>query len=237
MQITNNQIIENNLSNNSNFTTQVSNENKTISFDSFITAISKVQNIQSVKNTAYSQQTSKIDYSNYTPSQIKEIPYEEAKANYDEINQRINEIDDQKLSFDESNMKSNVFFQLSKVKLSDNDKLNKAVYETMRATKDPIESITVSSEIQTNLQDYYYGKDVNASFVVSNNDIHTDKNLTKSQLNSINVEDFTSKMVSAFSEDYENAPLVVKEQYKDIVDGYSLFQKNYNQAVREPYYA
>ena len=52
-----------------------------------------------------------------------------------------------------------------------------------------------------------------------------------------NVEDFTSKMVSAFSEDYENAPLVVKEQYKDIVDGYSLFQKNYNQAVREPYYA
>ncbi len=28
MQITNNQIIENNLSNNSNFTTQVSNENK-----------------------------------------------------------------------------------------------------------------------------------------------------------------------------------------------------------------
>ena len=234
MQITNNQIIQNSSSSNSNFATQVNSENKTVSFESYL---SEINEVQSVKNTAYSQQTSKIDYSNYTPSQIKEIPYEEAKANYDEINQRINEIDDQKLSFDESNMKSNVFFQLSKVKLSDNDKLNKAVYETMRATKDPIESITVSSEIQTNLQDYYYGKDVNASFVVSNNDIHTDKNLTKSQLNSINVEDFTSKMVSAFSEDYENAPLVVKEQYKDIVDGYSLFQKNYNQAVREPYYA
>ena len=234
MQITNNQIIQNSSSSNSNFATQVNSENKTVSFESYL---SEINEVQSVKNTAYSQQTSKVDYSNYTPSQIKEIPYEEAKANYDEINQRINEIDDQKLSFDESNMKSNVFFQLSKVKLSDNDKLNKAVYETMRATKDPIESITVSSEIQTNLQDYYYGKDVNASFVVSNNDIHTDKNLTKSQLNSINVEDFTSKMVSAFSEDYENAPLVVKEQYKDIVDGYSLFQKNYNQAVREPYYA
>ena len=202
-----------------------------------VNSISSTSEVKSVKNTAYSQQTSKVDYSNYTPSQIKEIPYEEAKANYDEISKRINDIDDQKLSFDESNMKSNVFFQLSKVKLSDNDKLNKAVYETMRAIKDPLKSMVVGDEINVNLKDYYYGKDVNASFVVSNNPIHTDKNLTTAQLNSINVEDFLSKMVSAFSEDYENAPLFVKEQYKQIVDGYSLFQKNYNQAVREPYYA
>ena len=93
-------------------------------------------------------------------------------------------------------MKSNVFFQLSKVKLSDNDKLNKAVYETMRAIKDPLKSMVVGDEINVNLKDYYYGKDVNASFVVSNNPIHTDKNLTTAQLNSINVEDFLSKMVS-----------------------------------------
>ena len=202
-----------------------------------VNSVSSTSEVKNVQNTAYSQQTSKVDYSNYTPSQIKEIPYEEAKANYDEISKRINDIDDQKLSFDESNMKSNVFFQLSKVKLSDNDKLNKAVYETMRAIKDPVESMVVGDEINANLKDYYYGKDVNASFVVSNNPIHTDKNLTTAQLNSINVEDFLSKMVSAFSEDYENAPLFVKEQYKQIVDGYSLFQKNYNQAVREPYYA
>ena len=202
-----------------------------------VNSVSSTSEVKSVKNTAYSQQTSKVDYSNYTPSQIKEIPYEEAKANYDEISKRINDIDDQKLSFDESNMKSNVFFQLSKVKLSDNDKLNKAVYETMRAIKDPLKSMVVGDEINANLKDYYYGKDVNASFVVSNDPIHTDKNLTTAQLNSINVEDFTSKMISAFSEDYENAPLNIKEQYKQIVDGYSLFQKNYNQAVREPYYA
>ena len=202
-----------------------------------VNSVNSTSEVKSVKNTAYSQQTSKVDYSNYTPSQIKEIPYEEAKANYDEISKRINDIDDQKLSFDESNMKSNVFFQLSKVKLSDNDKLNKAVYETLRAIKDPLKSVVVSSEIQTNMQDYYYGKKTYASFVVSNDPIHTDKNLTTAQINSINVEDFLSKMVSSFSEDYENAPLNIKEQYKQIVDGYSLFQKNYNQAVREPYYA
>ena len=199
--------------------------------------INSISSTSEVKNTAYSQQTSKVDYSNYTPSQIKEIPYEEAKANYDEISKRIADLGNQVLSFDESNKHIDASTQLRRVKLSDNDKLNKAVYETLRAIKDPIESITVSSEIQTNLQDYYYGKDVNASFVVSNDPIHTDKNLTTAQLNSINVEDFTSKMISAFSEDYENAPLNIKEQYKQIVDGYSLFQKNYNQAVREPYYA
>ena len=235
MQITNNQIIQNNSSSNSNSTTQVNSENKTVSFDSYLTAISEVQ---SVKNTAYSQQTSKVDYSNYTPSQIKEIPYEEAKANYDEIFKRINDIDEQKLSFDEGNVRSNVLFQLSKVKLSDNDKLNKAVYETMRAIKDPFESVMMGDEINANLKDYYYGKDVNASVVVSsNNDIHAHENLTTAQINSINVEDFLSKMVSAFSEDYENAPLFVKKQYKQIVDGYNLFQKNFNQAVKEPYYA
>ena len=203
----------------------------------FVNSISSTSEVKSVKNTAYSQQTSKVDYSNYTPSQIKEIPYEEAKANYDEIKARIDDLGKQVLSSEEGNKHINNVFQLSKVKLSDNDKLNKAVYETLRAIKDPIESLTVSSEIQTNSQDYYYGKDVNASFVVSNNQIHTDKNLTTSQINSINVEDFLSKMVNAFSEDYENAPLNIKEQYKQIVDGHSLFQKNYNQAVREPYYA
>jgi hypothetical protein len=234
MQITNNQIIENNSSSNSNFTTQVNNENKTISFDNYLSAISEVQD---VKNTAYCQQTSKIDYSNYTPAQIKEIPYEEAKANYDEINQRINDLGMKVFSFDEGNVYSDVCTQLRRVKLSDNDKLNKAVYETMRNIKDPIKSMLLSDEIQTNLQDYYYGKKTYASFVASNNDIHTDKNLTKSQLTSINVEDFLSKMIGTFSKEYADTSGVIKQQYKDIVDGYSLFKKNYTQAVREPYYA
>ena len=202
-----------------------------------VNSVSSTSEVKNVKNTAYSQQTSKIDYSNYTPSQIKEIPYEEAKANYDAINQRITDLGNQVLSFDESNKHIDNMLQLSKVKLSDNDKLNKAVYETMRAIKDPLESMVVGDEINANLKDYYYGKDVNASFVVSNNPIHTDKNLTKSQLNSINVEDFLSKMTSTFSENYANTTGVIKQQYKDIVDGYTLFQKNYNQAVREPYYA
>src|SRR6218665_3847323 len=154
-----------------------------------VNSVGSTSEVKNVKNTAYSQQTSKVDYSNYTPSQIKEIPYEEAKANYDEISKRIADLGNQVLSFDESNKHIDASIQLRKVKMSDNDKLNKAVYETLRAIKDPLKSSEIDSEIQTNLQDYYYGKDVNASFVVSNNPIHTDKNLTTAQLNSINVED------------------------------------------------
>ena len=181
-----------------------------------VNSVSSTSEVKSVKNTAYSQQTSKVDYSNYTPSQIKEIPYEEAKANYDEISKRIADLGNQVLSFDESNKHIDNMFQLSKVKLSDNDKLNKAVYETMRAIKDPVESMVVGDEINANLKDYYYGKKTYASFVVSNDPIHTDKNLTTAQINSINVEDFTSKMLDTFSKEYANTVGVVKEQYKQI---------------------
>lgn len=232
MQIIDNQIIQNSYKVNS--TNETNTENKTVSFESYLNVINEVQ---SVKNSAYSQSTPKIDYSNYTPAQIKEIPYEEAKANYDAINQRINDLGMKVFSFDEGMVYSDACTQLCSIKLSNNDKLNKAVYETLRAIKDPIESITVSDEIQTNLQDYYYGKPVNASFVVSNNDIHAHENLTKAQINSINIEDFLSKMVGAFTEDYVNAPISVKNQYKQIIDGYNLFQQNYNQTKKEPYYA
>ena len=232
MQIIDNQIIQNSYKVNS--TNETNTENKTVSFESYLNAINEVQ---SVKNSAYSQSNPKIDYSNYTPAQIKEIPYEEAKANYDAINQRINDLGMKVFSFDEGMVYSDACTQLCSIKLSNNDKLNKAVYETLRAIKDPIESITVSDEIQTNLQDYYYGKPVNASFVVSNNDIHAHENLTKAQINSINIEDFLSKMVGAFTEDYVNAPISVKNQYKQIIDGYNLFQQNYNQTKKEPYYA
>lgn len=232
MQIIDNQIIQNSYKINS--TNKTNSENKTVPFESYLNAINEVQ---SVKNSIYSQSSPKIDYSNYTPAQIKEIPYEEAKANYDAINQRINDLGMKVFSFDEGMVYSDACTQLCSVKLSNNDKLNKAVYETLRAIKDPIESITVSDEIHTNLQDYYYGKPVNASFVVSNNDIHAHENLTRAQLNSINVEDFLSKMVGAFTEDYLNAPISVKNQYKQIIDGYNLFQQNYNQTKKEPYYA
>ena len=94
MQIIDNQIIQNSYKVNS--TNETNTENKTVSFESYLNAINEVQ---SVKNSAYSQSTPKIDYSNYTPAQIKEIPYEEAKANYDAINQRINDLGMKVFSF------------------------------------------------------------------------------------------------------------------------------------------
>lgn len=232
MQVIDNQIIQNSYKINS--TNETNTENKTLSFESYLNAINETQ---SVKNSAYSQETTKVDYSNYNYADFREIPYEEAKINIDSIKERLEELYDGNQTLAESNDAMGIETLFYSLIYSDNDKLNKAMYETLRAMKDPIDAHVMRSEIQTNLQDYYYGKPVNASFVVSNNDIHAHEILTRAQLNSINVEDFLSKMVGAFSEDYENAPMYVKDQYKQIVDGYNLFQQNYNQTKKESYYA
>ena len=50
-----------------------------------VNSVSSTSEVKSVKNTAYSQQTSKVDYSNYSIADLRKIPYEEAKSNYDAI--------------------------------------------------------------------------------------------------------------------------------------------------------
>ncbi len=41
--------------------------------------------------------------------------------------------------------------QLDKVNISNNDELNKALYETLRGIKDPLDSHVMNSELQFNL--------------------------------------------------------------------------------------
>lgn len=232
MQIIDNQIIQNSYKVNS--TNETNSENKTHSFETYLNAINEAQ---SVKNSAYSQESTKVDYSNYNYADFREIPYEEAKSNIDSIKERLEILYDGNQTLAESNDSMGIETLMYSLTYSDNDKLNEGMYETLRAMKNPVDAHVMFSEIQTNLQDYYYGKPINASFVVSNNDIHAREILTRAQLNSINVEDFLSRMVKAFSEDYENASMSVKNQYKQIVDGYNLFQQNYNQTKKESYYA
>lgn len=232
MQIIDNQIIQNSYKVNSR--NETNSENKTLSFETYLNAINEAQ---SVKNSVYSKETTKVDYSNYNYADFREIPYEEAKLNIDSIKERLKILYDGNQTLSESNDSMGIETLMYSLTYSDNDKLNEGMYETLRAMKNPVDAHVMFSEIQINLQDYYYGKPINASFVVSNNDIHAHEILTRAQLNSINVEDFLSRMVESFSEDYENASMSVKNQYKQIVDGYNLFQQNYNQTKKESYYA
>ena len=67
----------------------------------------------------------------------------------------------------------------------------------------------------------------------------TEKELTRSQINSIDFSDFISKMVSGFSSQLSDAPKnddVLKKQYQNIVDSYTTLQKSYESEVRKPYY-
>lgn len=205
--------------------------------------IYQTQQLTSVNANPYKEETQK-DYSSYnTFAELKNIPYEEAKANYDSIMKRANELKDKNESKGiEEGTKGlgsrAMFEQLDKVNISNNETLNKALYETLRGIKDPLDSHVMNSELQSNLENYYHGYTTKASFQIDEETYGKEiPNLTRTQLSSINVEDFLSKMTSTFAKDYEEAPSYVKNQYKAIVDGYSLFQQSYNQSKKEPFYA
>ncbi|MCT7610237.1 hypothetical protein N5U14_05220 [Aliarcobacter butzleri] len=214
-----------------------------------ILAVNSTQNIyqtqqaNSLNANPYKEEPQK-DYSSYnTFAELKNIPYEEAKANYDSIMKRANELKDKNESKGiEEGTKGlgsrAMFEQLDKVNISNNETLNKALYETLRGIKDPLDSHVMNSELQSNLENYYHGYTTKASFQIDEETYGKEiPNLTRTQLSSINVEDFLSKMTSTFTKDYEEASSYVKNQYKAIIDGYSLFQQSYNQSKKEPFYA
>lgn len=230
MEITNNQVSQ--YSYDKNTTRQTNSSNTTNSFDSYLTATSEVQ------NTTNTQEKQKVDYSNYTMSDLLNTPYEEAKANYEQINTRKKELIDNGLSESEKKDSAKLFVQMATINYSGNDSFDKGFYETLQ-NSDSENSLVMFYEIQTNLSDYYYGKDVNASFVVSNDEIHSNKDLTKSQINSINFNDFISTMLKDFNEDLNNASTAqdsVKEQYQLLIDSYSSLQNSYSKSMKEKYY-
>ena len=207
-------------------------------------SIYQTQQINSVNTNPYNKEETQKDYSSYnTFAELKNIPYEEAKANYDSIMKRANELKDinESKGIEEGTKglgSRAMFEQLDKVNISNNETLNKALYETLRGIKDPLDSHVMNSELQSNLENYYHGYTTKASFQINEETYGKEiPNLTRTQLSSINVEDFLSKMTSTFTKDYEEAPSYVKNQYKAIVDGYSLFQQSYNQSKKEPFYA
>ncbi len=203
-----------------------------------VNSVSSTSEVKSVKNTAYTQDSQqKVDYSNYSIADLRKIPYEEAKSNYDAIINRSLELDTGDSSAKEL---AGLSAQLASTKFSDNESINKSLYGTMQNISDGGAAMGTFLEINQNLRDYAYGKEVKASFEVSNDAIHTDKGLTKSQINSIDFSDFISKMVSGFSSQLSDASKAqdeVKKQYQNIVDSYSTLQKSYENEVRKPYYA
>ncbi len=207
-------------------------------------SIYQTQQTNSVNTSPYNKEETQKDYSSYnTFKELRDIPYEEAKANYNSIMKRIEELEAKELAENtfegtKGMASTSTRIQIGTAVYSDNDKLNKALYETLRGIKDPLDSQVMNSELQSNLENYYHGYTTKASFQIDEETYGKEiPNLTRTQLSSINVEDFLSKMTSTFAKDYEEAPSYVKNQYKAIVDGYSLFQQSYNQSKKEPFYA
>jgi len=207
---------------------------------SYIKEVSKVSKTNIVSGYSQTEEKTPIDYSNYSVSEIRDISYSEAKENYDQIEDRLHDLSKNNISEYENGQGGAAFFQLHAVNYSNNEKLNEAKYETMRNMEEEADVIHFSIELQTNLEDYYYGKETTASFQINGTDgsNHAHKELNSTQLSNINMDDFIDKMLETFIEDYNSAKSgTIKEQYKGIVDGYSSFKENYDKAVTEPYYA
>lgn len=202
----------------------------------FVNSVSSTSEVKSVKNIAYSQQTSKVDYSNYSIADLRKIPYEEAKSNYDAIMNRSLELDTGDSS---AKALGDLSAQLAATKITDNDNFGKSLYGALQNIQDGA-ATNAFFEVMQNLKDYASGiQDVKPSWMVSNDQIHSDKELTRSQINSIDFSDFISKMVSGFSSQLSDASKAqdeVKKQYQNIVDSYSTLQKSYESEVRKPYY-
>ena len=198
-----------------------------------VSSIIQVKETKSINSSSNIEKTQK-DYSGYTTfKELKEIPYEEAKENYEAIEKRALELRakhrSEGIEEGTKGLASRAMLeQLDKVNISNNDELNKALYETLRGIKDPLDSFVMNSELQFNLENYYHGNETRASFVYDPKTYGKNYELTKEQLSSINADDFFSKMLNTFTKDYEAAPREAKEQYKKIVDGYSIFSQVYN---------
>ena len=198
-----------------------------------VSSIIQVKETKSINTSSNIEKTQK-DYSGYTTfKELKDIPYEEAKENYEAIEKRALELRakhrSEGIEEGTKGLASRAMLeQLDKVNISNNDELNKALYETLRGIKDPLDSFVMNSELQFNLENYYHGNETRASFVYDPKTYGKNYELTKEQLSSINADDFFSKMLNTFTKDYEAAPREAKEQYKKIVDGYSIFSQVYN---------
>ena len=203
-----------------------------------INGATSTSEVKSVKNTAYTQDNQqKVDYSNYSIADLRKIPYEEAKSNYDAIMNRSLALDTGDSS---AKALGDLTAQLAATKVTDNDSFGKSLYGALQNIQDGA-ATNAFFEVMQNLKDYASGiQDVKPSWMVSNDQIHSEKDLTRSQINSIDFSDFISKMVSGFSSQLADAPKnddTLKKQYQNIVDSYSTLQKSYENEVRKPYYA
>ncbi len=184
------------------------------------------------------EKASDISYNDYSLSELRNIPYEEAKLNLESIRKRISELNETTTGEERDNYVATIS-QFAAVTMSDNNPANKAIYDLKQNMKNPLDTIDFDFDLQINMQDYYYGKDMHASFIKGNGteELHVNKPLTKAQINSIDFNDFVSKMLKTFTEDIEKAPQSAKEQYQRLINTYNNLEINYKQAVREPYYA
>ena len=104
-----------------------------------------------------------------------------------------------------------------------------------------MEKILFASGLQMTMSDYHAGKDIHPSTMVGDGfdgkPIHADKVITKEQMKNINFDAFLSKALSSFTKGMNETKGAVQDNYKRLVNNFSMLQESYNQVKKEPIYA
>jgi len=185
-------------------------------------------NIQKQQST---QQQNSISLEGLTLSEIREImPTEEKYPDFLEFKKEMIKID----------MDSEYGAYQFSNSFTNNEPINNALYETLK-NDTKFGKLFLISEIEHNMADEYNNMNIVASFVMptsQDEQLHARDFLTKKEKHSIDFDSFISKMLKTFTKDLDEAKGgKIKQQYQDIVDGYTLLQQNYNRAKSEPIYA
>jgi hypothetical protein len=201
-------------------------------YTNMLTEVSKTN-----KTSSYEEEI-KVSYDDYSIEDLRDIPYAEAKENLEEIRDRLNTLDENDKNLDRDEYVA-VLSQLNAIDYSNNDSTNQALYKLKQDMTNSLDTISFDLNLQINMQDYYYGKEMNASFVKGNgsNELHSNQPLNKAQISNIDFNDFISKIIKTFTEDMDGAPQSVKEQYRELINTYGDLQINYEKSLSEPYYA
>ncbi|RXK13208.1 hypothetical protein CP965_05260 [Halarcobacter mediterraneus] len=185
-----------------------------------------------------------IDYSLYNTAQLREISFEEAKGNYDELKTTLEDLLKNSNNLNKEDQDNLLAFkaQLEKVNYSDNDKLNETIYNKLSDIEDSKVAVWSDLVITENIQNIQDGKI--SSLILNGISFSKDEIGKTNNINEKNKEEKNKENTTQIGEKHINIDYIIntvslavsntqntqdKPYSKEHIKIYSDFISQYNQ--------
>ena len=125
------------------------------------------------------------------------------------------------------------------VEYKDNMELRNRLINTVETMSNKKDASNFIDEFSKNLSDYYYGKNINPDIIgkLSQEDTHSQKRLSSDEIKSIDINNFTSKIISNLSKLENDISHQQTNKYlQGVLEGYNTFVHS-NNINKAPIYA